>query len=90
MTTTIDTAGRIVVPKKLRDAYHLRGGTPIEIVADGEGLRIRVPHNEPSFVEKEGVLVQCGQPLENFDSTSFLNQLRESIALKSTTSTETE
>jgi AbrB family looped-hinge helix DNA binding protein len=36
MQTTIDRAGRIVVPKALRDELHLEGGTAVEIrVNDG-------------------------------------------------------
>ena len=31
MKTTIDGAGRVVVPKALRDALDLRPGTPLEI-----------------------------------------------------------
>lgn len=87
MTTTIDTAGRIVVPKKLREAYHLRGGTPIEILADGDGLRIRVPSSESLFIEKEGVLVQRSETGVDFDSTEFINQQRNTQAIQSYTST---
>lgn len=32
MITTIDKAGRVVVPKKIRDAMGLKPGTPIDIV----------------------------------------------------------
>ncbi len=36
MRTTIDSAGRIVVPKRLRDALHLTGGETLELeVRDG-------------------------------------------------------
>lgn len=43
MRTTIDTAGRLVVPKPLRDALGLRGGETLEIsLADGR-LEIDVP-----------------------------------------------
>lgn len=36
MKTTIDSAGRIVVPKALRDALQLKPGQPLELrVADG-------------------------------------------------------
>lgn len=32
MRTTIDKAGRVVVPKKIRDAMGLTAGTPIDII----------------------------------------------------------
>ena len=40
MRTTIDSAGRIVVPKELRDALHLLGGDEVEIALDGERLTL--------------------------------------------------
>ena len=43
MKTSIDTAGRLIVPKPLRDALGLRGGETLEIsLADG-CLEIAVP-----------------------------------------------
>jgi AbrB family looped-hinge helix DNA binding protein len=43
MRTTIDAAGRLIVPKPLRDALGLRGGETLEIsLADGR-LHIDVP-----------------------------------------------
>lgn len=43
MRTTIDSAGRVVVPKPLRQALGLEGGAEIEIEIDDAGLRIDVP-----------------------------------------------
>lgn len=40
MRTTIDSAGRIVVPKDLRNALHLLGGDEVEIALDGERLTL--------------------------------------------------
>jgi AbrB family looped-hinge helix DNA binding protein len=40
MKITIDNAGRIVVPKALRDALHLSGGDEVEIELDGERLTL--------------------------------------------------
>lgn len=43
MRTTIDKAGRLVIPKALRDQVGLTPGE-VEIVRDGAGIRIeRVP-----------------------------------------------
>jgi len=38
MTVEIDKAGRIVVPKKLRDALHLAPGTKLRVKRHGDSL----------------------------------------------------
>jgi AbrB family looped-hinge helix DNA binding protein len=40
MKTTIDSAGRIVVPKRLRAALGLNGGDEVEISLEGERLEL--------------------------------------------------
>ena len=42
MKSTIDTAGRIVVPKSLRDALGLKPGQPLEIRAGDGRLEIEI------------------------------------------------
>jgi AbrB family looped-hinge helix DNA binding protein len=51
MRTTIDKAGRVVVPKVLRDRIGLRPGE-VEVTEDGTGLRIE-PVTGSSLVEGE-------------------------------------
>lgn len=46
MRTTIDSAGRIVVPKPLRDAMHLRPGQAVDIVFTDGRLEIEVASAE--------------------------------------------
>jgi AbrB family looped-hinge helix DNA binding protein len=55
MQTTIDKAGRVVVPKSLRDAVSLRPGT-VEIAVDGNGVRLQPPAAE-HLAEEHGRLV---------------------------------
>jgi len=40
MRTTIDSAGRVVVPKDLRAALNLNGGDEIEITLEGEVIEL--------------------------------------------------
>jgi AbrB family looped-hinge helix DNA binding protein len=55
MRTTIDKAGRLVIPKVLRDRVGLQSGD-VEITADGATLRVE-PIFDDSLVEKDGRLV---------------------------------
>lgn len=55
MRATIDKAGRLVIPKQLREHLGLRPGI-VEVVVDGAALRVEVPAGE-SLDEREGRLV---------------------------------
>lgn len=51
MRTTIDKAGRIVVPKRLRDALGMTPGTELEILAVDDRLEIEVPRASATLVD---------------------------------------
>jgi AbrB family looped-hinge helix DNA binding protein len=66
MRTTIDKAGRVVVPKALRDQVGLRPGAEVDIEVDGlalrlepvvgDGPRIGTEHGFP-VIRTDGVVV---------------------------------
>ena len=53
MKATIDAAGRIIVPKVLRQALGLKPGQPLEIRAGDGGLEIEIASN-PMRLKKLG------------------------------------
>jgi len=55
MRTTIDKAGRLVIPKQLRDRLGLQPGE-VEVTADGAALRVE-PVATDAVVEESGFLV---------------------------------
>jgi len=57
MRTTIDGAGRIVVPKALRDALGLAAGQALEIAARDGRLEIEVAATPMRLEERDGALV---------------------------------
>ena len=57
MTITIDSAGRIVIPKALRDALGLREGVPLSVTSDGIGVRIELVREGGRVVDRDGHLV---------------------------------
>ena len=58
MRVTIDAAGRIVVPKSLRDSLGLVSGTSLDIAPALDGLML-TPHQRPDaeLVEDDGWLL---------------------------------
>lgn len=60
MLVTMDAAGRVVLPKAVRDALGLEAGATIDISYYGSGLHL-VPHRRTArLVEEDGVLVATG------------------------------
>lgn len=77
MRITIDRAGRVVVPKQLRDRFNLVAGTELEVEAVGDGLQIRKVVSEPTLVRKEGFLVHHGTSPSAIDVGDFIRAEHE-------------
>jgi len=58
--TTIDSVGRIVVPKPLRDALGLTPGSTVDISRYGAGLQLLPAGRAARLVEEAEVLVATG------------------------------
>jgi len=77
MHVTIDKLGRILVPKSLRDRYHLTAGTLLDLEADTRGVQFSLRLPKSTLVEKDGILVLQGGPVIVLDVTALINQERE-------------
>lgn len=62
MRTTIDSGGRIVVPKKVREFLGLVAGSEVDIELDGSGggFRVKAVASPVDLVRIDGVLVVNG------------------------------
>jgi AbrB family looped-hinge helix DNA binding protein len=61
MEAIIDQAGRIVLPKAIRDALGLLPGTRVDISPYGAGAQIVPAGRTARLVEENGVLVAAGE-----------------------------
>lgn len=61
MKASIDSVGRVVVPKALRDALGLTPGTTVDISRYGAGLQLVPAGRTARLVEEDGVLVAAGE-----------------------------
>ena len=82
MKITIDKAGRVVIPKAYRSRFHFDPGTRIELIAESDSLKLRLPETEATFRDKDGVLVQCADQSSTVDATAMMNRLREARSLE--------
>lgn len=66
MRSTIDQAGRLVIPKALRDSLGLRPGA-VDVVADGAGIRVEPVTGGEALEERDGRLVipAGGAPIDD-------------------------
>lgn len=60
METTVDSVGRIVVPKQLRDALGLVAGSTVDISRYGSGLHLVPAGRTARLVDEDGVTVATG------------------------------
>jgi AbrB family looped-hinge helix DNA binding protein len=60
MKASIDSVGRIVVPKPFRDALGLIPGSTVDISRYGAGLQVIPSGRTAQLVEEDGVLVATG------------------------------
>ena len=59
--TSMDSVGRIVVPKLLRDALGLIPGSIVDITRYGGGLQLLPAGRTARLVDESGVLVATGE-----------------------------
>jgi AbrB family looped-hinge helix DNA binding protein len=75
---TIDKAGRVVIPKPLREELHLEPGDSLEMESAGEQITLRPVRGTRPLIKEQGVWVlHTGQPLPASATDQMLQQIRE-------------
>ena len=76
----IDKAGRIVVPKKMRDALQLVAGTRVTLKQEGNAIQIAPERVGRGLYRKNGMLVyDTGRPIPP-DAVNWVRDAQEARA----------
>jgi AbrB family looped-hinge helix DNA binding protein len=74
----IDKAGRVVIPKPLREELHLEPGDSLEMETTGEQITLRPVRGTGPLIKEHGVWVfHAGQPLPASATDEMLQQIRD-------------
>ena len=77
MTLKIDKAGRIILPKPVRDRLGLSAGADVELLERPEGLVLTPASHTPSMIRVNGMWVHQGAAPKDFDWERHAEQERE-------------
>jgi AbrB family looped-hinge helix DNA binding protein len=74
----IDKAGRVVIPKPLREQLHLEPGDALEMETAGEQITLRPVRGTAPLRKEHGVWVfHAGQSLSASSTEKVVEQIRE-------------
>lgn len=74
---TIDRAGRVVLPKPLRDELHLSPGDTLDLTVKGDEVTLRPRRGATPLQKERGVWVfRTGEPLTADETEETLRSIR--------------
>ncbi len=77
-TLTVDKAGRVVLPKPVRDELQLAAGDSLELESSGDRIVLRPVRGTAGLRKKQGIWVfRTGQPISSASVNETIRQLRE-------------
>lgn len=80
MTTklTIDKAGRVVIPKRLRDELHLSAGDRLQLESSGDAITLRPVQETAPLQKEQGFWVyRTGRSLKEISIPDWIDKVRE-------------
>jgi AbrB family looped-hinge helix DNA binding protein len=73
----IDSAGRVVIPKALRDELHITAGDELQLEAEGERIVLRPVRTTLPLRKESGIWVfRTGEPLRATVTDEVLEEVR--------------
>lgn len=77
-TVTLDKAGRVVIPKSLRDELRLAPGDSLTLESDGDNVTLRPVRSASALRKEHGIWVfRSGRKLAADETDSALKAVRE-------------
>lgn len=77
MTLKMDKAGRVILPKPVRDRLGLHAGSDLEMQETPEGLVLRPADRRPSLIRKGSFWVHTGELPQGYDILKAIDEDRE-------------
>lgn len=77
MLLKIDKAGRVILPKPIRDRLGLHAGSDLEIQETAEGVMLKPVDRKPSLVKEGSFLVYAGEIPAGYDILKAIDDDRE-------------
>jgi len=77
MTLKLDKAGRVILPKPVRDRLGLHAGSDLEIQETPDGVVLRLTGRRPSLVKKGSFWVHTGELPPGYDILKAIDEDRE-------------
>jgi len=77
-TVTLDNAGRVVIPKTVRDALRLAPGDTLALESDGDRMTLRPVRSASALRKEHGIWVfRSGRKLTAAETDEALERLRQ-------------
>lgn len=88
-TVTLDKAGRVVIPKPLRDALRLAPGDELALESEGDRVTLRPLRSASALRKEHGIWVfRSGRKVTAAETDSALESLRQKRDLEASGLTE--
>lgn len=73
----MDKAGRVILPKPVRDRLGLHEGSGLDVLETPEGLVLRPTDRQPSMVKKQGLWIHTAKLPPGFDIVQAIRDDRD-------------
>jgi AbrB family looped-hinge helix DNA binding protein len=84
MKAKIDDAGRVVIPKELRDRYGLSPGTELELISVPDGISLVPARSERRMIRRGRIMaVDTGAGVAGADAFDVNGRREEALTRKS-------